>query len=45
MTSEPEIPLAKILRPSMQEFSNFEEFVEGLDQDKALQNYGMLKVP
>jgi len=28
----------------MQEFSNFEEFVEGLDNDKTLQEYGMLKV-
>jgi len=44
MISDIEIPFTKVLRPSMQEFSNFEEFVEGLDNDKALQEYGMLKV-
>jgi len=44
MISDIEIPFTKVLRPSMQEFSNFEEFVEGLDNDKALQEYGMLKI-
>jgi len=44
MISDIEIPFTKVLRPSMQEFSNFEEFVEGLDNDKTLQEYGMLKI-
>ncbi len=44
MISEQEIPFTKILRPSLQEFSDFEEFVEELDRDKSLQNYGMFKV-
>ena len=39
-----EIPLAKILRPSFDEFVGFEQFVENIDRDKSLQEYGLVKV-
>lgn len=44
MISQVEIPEAKILRPSIAEFSDFETFVESPDNEKALQTYGMIKV-
>jgi jumonji domain-containing protein 2 len=44
MISDTEIPLSKILRPTMEEFANFDDFVENLDHDKLFQNYGLVKV-
>jgi hypothetical protein len=43
MISENDIPLSKILRPSPEEFNDFAQFVEILD-DKSLQDYGLVKV-
>jgi len=44
MITEKEIPLAKVLKPSAEEFNSFEDFVETLDHDKTFQNYGAVKV-
>jgi hypothetical protein len=44
MISQLDIPLSKILTPSMSEFCDFEAFVESFDQDQALQNHGIIKV-
>lgn len=42
--TDSEIPLAKILHPSFDEFVDFEQFVENIDHDKSLQQYGLVKV-
>jgi len=44
MITEKEIPLAKVLKPSAEEFNSFEDFVETLDHDKTFQNYGAVKI-
>lgn len=44
MISENEIPFAKVLKPSLEEFADFERFVENLDNEKVYENYGLVKV-
>lgn len=44
MIAQNEIPQAKILQPSMAEFTDFEAYVESLDNSHTFQEYGMVKV-
>lgn len=44
MIADISIPFAKTLKPSMEEFVNFEQFVENCDKDKSLQACGCFKV-
>lgn len=44
MTSDIEIPFAKILHPTWEEFQNFDQFMENCDKDPKMHNYGMFKV-
>jgi len=44
MINDVDIPLAKIMRPSPEEFNDFEQFIENLDQEKIFSNNGLVKV-
>lgn len=44
MISDNEIPFAKVYKPSLEEFADFERFVENLDNEKVYENYGLVKV-
>jgi len=44
MINDVDIPLAKIMRPSAEEFNDFEQFIENLDQEKIFNNNGLVKV-
>ncbi len=44
MINDTDIPLAKIMRPSADEFNDFEAFIEKLDTDKVFNDYGLVKV-
>jgi len=44
MINDTDIPIGKIMRPTPEEFNDFEQFIEKLDQDKVFQDYGLVKV-
>ena len=44
MINDTDIPIAKIMKPSADEFNDFEQFIEKLDQDKVFNDYGLVKV-
>ena len=44
MINDTDIPITKILRPTAEEFSDFEQFIEKLDQEQLFSNYGVIKV-
>lgn len=44
MINDTDIPVTKILRPTAEEFNDFAQFVEKLDQDQLFSNYGIIKV-
>lgn len=44
MNSKNNIPYGLVLHPSIEEFSSPREFVERLDKNQALSDYGIVKV-
>lgn len=44
MNSKTEIPYSLVLHPNSQEFANFAEFWEKIEQDPNTANYGLIKV-
>jgi jumonji domain-containing protein 2 len=44
MINDTDIPIAKIMKPSADEFNDFEQFIEKLDTDNVFHDYGLVKV-